>query len=191
MPCRWRAAPCTRACTSPACNGRGTSSTWCPWARPTTARHWNAPANGCTQLDRHAATRPFTRLAGLRSAGITDLRHGYLLDTDWQASGDTLRDPDAQQPLPLPEGVACYAVAATVAGRRHAWAERVIGDGLVPLPSALGRHRLPGRSLVFASDAQWIAYRTNHLQLLSNPEVARQIVRWLAPPGAGTAEDGA
>lgn len=29
-------------------------------------------------------TAPFARLGRIRSAGITDLRHGYLLDEDWE-----------------------------------------------------------------------------------------------------------
>eukprot|EP00611_Tribonema_gayanum_P007853 TRINITY_DN17289_c0_g1_i1.p1 TRINITY_DN17289_c0_g1~~TRINITY_DN17289_c0_g1_i1.p1 ORF type:complete len:437 (+),score=136.37 TRINITY_DN17289_c0_g1_i1:69-1379(+) len=151
--------------------------------------HHGAPLERASQwlhelLGRNAATKPFTRLVALRSAGITDLRHGNLVEADWQGLDRFQRGPDARRTLPLPEGVACYAVAATVAAKRHALAERVIGDGLVPLHSALGRNADAARSLVFARDAQWVAYRTNHLQLLSNPEVARQIVRWLRPADA-------
>ncbi len=158
--------------------------------------HHGAPLERASQwlhelLDRSPATRPFTRLVALRSAGITDLRHGNLVDADWQGLDRFERGLDTRQTLPLPEGVACYAVAATVAAQRHALAERVIGDGLVPLHSALGRHPEALKSLVFARDAQWVAYRTNHLQLLSNPEVARQIVRWLRPADAAEAMAGA
>ena len=55
---------------------------------------------------------PFTRLSGLRSAGITDLRHGNLLDEDWADGRFASRDTRAV--LPLPAGVACYAVAGTL-----------------------------------------------------------------------------
>ncbi len=158
--------------------------------------HHGAPLERASQwlhelLGRNAATRPFTRLVALRSAGITDLRHGNLVEANWQGLDRFQRGPDARQTLPLPEGVACYAVAATVAAKRHALAERVIGDGLVPLHSALGRSADDAKSLVFARDAQWVAYRTNHLQLLSNPEVARQIVRWLRPAPASEVAEGA
>ncbi|MEO8122292.1 MAG: alpha/beta hydrolase, partial [Rhodoferax sp.] len=62
--------------------------------------------------------------------------------------------------------------------------DAVIGDGLVPLPSAMGQHEDPRRRLAFAKASQWIAYRTNHLALLSSPEVTRQLLRWLMPkPG--------
>jgi hypothetical protein len=84
--------------------------------------------------------------------------------------------------MPLPEGVACYTVAATTAARRSALTDRLIGDGLVPLNSALGVHADARRNLVFPNASQWIAYRMNHMALLSRPEVTRQIVRWLKAP---------
>jgi hypothetical protein len=77
--------------------------------------------------------------------------------------------------------VACYTVAATTAARRSALADRLIGDGLVPLRSALGQHDDVRRNLAFAKESKWIAYRTNHMALLSSPEVTGQIVQWLTP----------
>ncbi len=125
-------------------------------------------------------SRPFARLAQLRSAGITDLRYGLLLDADWQGRGHFQRHPDRRLPVPLPEGVACYAVGATLAAKRSLLADRLTGDGLVPLRSALGQHDDPSRSLVFAADRQSILYRTNHMDLLSSPAVTRQLLQWLS-----------
>lgn len=122
---------------------------------------------------------PFAKLGQLRSAGITDLRYGHLLDRDWQGHNRFHRQPDRREPLLLPEGVACYTVAATLSPQRGRLADRLLGDGLVPLPSALGQHEEAKRSLVFAKDAQHIAYRTGHMALLSRPEVAQQMVQWL------------
>ena len=126
-------------------------------------------------------TRPFAALGKLRSAGITDLRHGYVLDEDWQGKDRFHGKTDQHQPVPLPEGVACYTVAATRTARRSAVADRLLGDGLVPLHSALGYHDEARRKLAFGQAAQWIAYRTSHLELLSSPAVTRQMVQWLAP----------
>ena len=125
-------------------------------------------------------SRPFARLAQLRSAGITDLRYGHLLDADWQGRERFQRHPDRRQPLQLPEGVSCYAIAATLAAKRSLLAERLTGDGLVPLRSALGQHDDPQRSLAFAANRQSILYRTNHMDLLSREEVTRQILHWLS-----------
>ncbi len=107
---------------------------------------------------------PFKRLTQLRSAGITDLRYGYL-------NAD-------HRPLPLPEGVACFSVAATTAGKRSVLADRLLGDGLVPLESALGIHKTPSKSLYFPSQRQRIFYKMNHMELLYRPEVAEQLVEW-------------
>jgi hypothetical protein len=126
-------------------------------------------------------TAPFAKLGQLRSAGVTDLRYGLLLDVDWQGHDRFQRKADQRQPVPLPQGVACYAVGATTAAKRSALADRLTGDGLVPLHSALGQHDEPRRCLVFAKDSQWIAYRTNHMELLSSPAVTQQLLHWLTP----------
>lgn len=130
-------------------------------------------------------TAPFARLGKLRSAGITDLRWGHVLDADWQGHDRFHRKPDSRVPLPLPEGVACYAVAATLASERSALADRLTGDGLVPLHSALGKHDDRARSLIFAKDSQWISFNTGHMELLSRPEVTQQVLKWLTPPQGG------
>mgnify|MGYP006978795082 CR=1 FL=1 len=116
----------------------------------------------------------------LRSAGITDLRWGHVLDADWQGHDRFHRKPDSRVPLPLPEGVACYAVAATLASERSALADRLTGDGLVPLDSALGRHADPQLVLHFDAERQWVGHSMNHLQLLSDAAVCAQLLRWLA-----------
>ncbi|MEY4883025.1 MAG: hypothetical protein RIS34_879 [Pseudomonadota bacterium] len=125
-------------------------------------------------------SKPFARLAQLRSAGITDLRYGHVVDADWQGQDRFRRQPDARQPVPLPEGVACFTIAATTAAKRSTLADRLIGDGLVPLRSALGQHDNPLRTLIFAKSSQWIACRTSHMALLGSPEVSAQLVKWLA-----------
>ncbi len=130
-------------------------------------------------------TAPFTRLGQLRSAGITDLRHGHVRDADWQGRERFGSGADHREPLPLPEGVACFTVAATLAPQRGLLAERLTGDGLVPLRSALGQHDAPRRRLVFARESQRTVYRTGHLELLSSPVVAEQLRDWIAPATAG------
>jgi len=129
---------------------------------------------------------PFTRLTQLRSAGITDLRYGFVTDADWQGRERFRRAPDRRTVLPLPAGVACYTVAATTASKRSLLADRLLGDGLVPLHSALGQHADHTRSLPFPARSRCILYRTNHMQLLGSPQVAHQLLAWLAtaPPCA-------
>ncbi len=125
-------------------------------------------------------SRPLAKLGQLRSAGVTDLRYGLLQDVDWQGHDRFRRQPDRRQPLPLPEAVNCFAVAATSAAKRSTLADRLLGDGLVPLHSALGQHDEAARQLHFAPGHQHIVYRTGHLQLLSSPAVTAQLLQWLA-----------
>ena len=109
---------------------------------------------------------PLARVGQLRSAGITDLRHGIA-----QAPGE--------RTALLPRGVRCYAMAATTASRRSALHDRWIGDGLVPVASALGHHPDPDRAIGFAKRRQWIGYDMHHLDLLDHPNVADRLLRWL------------
>lgn len=114
---------------------------------------------------------PLARLGRLRSAGIVDLRYGHLRHPD---------EGHMDDPLPLPDGVACFGVAACLAPRRGLLAERLVGDGLVPLRSALGEHDEPARRLAFARGSLRVVYRTGHLDLLSSPLVAEQLRQWLS-----------
>lgn len=129
-------------------------------------------------------TAPFATLGELRSAGITDLRFGNLLDEDWQGRDRFDHTPDIRQVVPLPDGVACFTVAATTASERGFMADRLIGDGLVPVPSALGEHGEEDRDLGLSTSSQCIQYGVNHLELLSSPAVTRQILQWLTPTKA-------
>jgi pimeloyl-ACP methyl ester carboxylesterase len=140
------------------------------------AGHWVDIVLGATP---YAA--PFARLGKVRSAGITDLRHGNLLDEDWVGRDRFERAADRRQHVPLPAGVRCGAIAASIVPQGSELKERLLGDGLVPLPSALGRHRDLERCLAFDEDRQWVGYGINHLDLLGHPEVYAQLRRWLAP----------
>jgi hypothetical protein len=132
-------------------------------------------------------TAPFARLGKIRSAGVTDLRHGNLLDEDWEGRDRFEHSRDLRRPVPLPEGVRCYAIAATTGKRAGDLGDRLLGDGLVPVASALGRHADPRRALSFPEARQWIGYGMSHLDLLSRPEVYAQLGRWLATRSARTA----
>jgi pimeloyl-ACP methyl ester carboxylesterase len=109
---------------------------------------------------------PFTRLGKQRSAGITSLRHGTITDGPHRC-------------VPLPAGIKCYAAAATLGSKRDLLAERLVGDGLVPLDSALGRHRDPARTLAFPKQHQWVGHGIGHLELLNRAEVYAQLRDWL------------
>ncbi|WP_376694653.1 lipase family alpha/beta hydrolase [Wenzhouxiangella sp. EGI_FJ10305] len=102
---------------------------------------------------------PFMRLGGIRSAGITDLRHGGLAVLD--------------------AGVEEYAIAATARTRASGLAGGFLGDELVPVDSALGRHPDPEQALKIPEEHRRIVTGAGHWGLLHHPEVYRSLRRWL------------
>jgi pimeloyl-ACP methyl ester carboxylesterase len=134
-------------------------------------------------LGSSAYSAPLARLGKIRSAGITDLRFGNLVDEDWRERDRFKRGSDLRVPVPLPKGVACYAIAATVGKKPDELRDSLIGDGIVPLDSALGHHADRKLALAFDESRQRVIHGANHLDLLSRPEVYDQIRRWLGAPG--------
>jgi pimeloyl-ACP methyl ester carboxylesterase len=122
---------------------------------------------------------PLARLGKIRSAGITDLRYGNLVDEDWNKRDRFARSADLRVAVPLPKGVACFAIGATTGKTASDLSGRLLGDGIVPLASALGRHANPRLALPLDESRQWVAYGTNHLDLLNRADVYAQIKRWL------------
>ncbi len=119
------------------------------------AGHWVDVILGSTPW-----SSPLAKLGKVRSAGITDLRHGHIAHAG------------SPGPAPLPTHITTHALAATLAAQRSPVADRLLGDGLVPLPSALA----------VGAGSQRIVYKTGHLALLGSPKVAQQLAGWLAPP---------
>ena len=132
-----------------------------------------------TLLGVSSYSAPFAVLGQIRSAGVTDLRFGNVRDEDWQGKDRFLRGEDPRVPLPLPRGVACFAIAASTAHTATSSAGSLPGDGLVPVDSALGRHLLPERTLAFLPEHQWTGLGMHHLDLLDRAEVWEVVAQWL------------
>lgn len=113
-------------------------------------------------------SRPLAALAKIRSAGVTDLRHGFLLEEDWAGVDRFSLTGDRRTPVPLPAGVRCFAVAGSLSPSPT---KRPRSDGLVPVASALGLH-LP-------ESHQHVVFGAGHLDLLNAPEVTARLEAWL------------
>jgi pimeloyl-ACP methyl ester carboxylesterase len=124
-------------------------------------------------------TAAFTRLSRMRSAGITDLRHGTVRSEDRQGHARFDHHVDARTPLPLPANVPCFTIAGSLSKAAPRTARLPRGDGLVPVASALGRHPDARMQLDFPPSRQRIALGTGHLDLLSSPSVYRTLHDWL------------
>jgi pimeloyl-ACP methyl ester carboxylesterase len=116
---------------------------------------------------------PFARLGLVRSAGIQDLRDGAVT---------------AAREKPLwPKHVKLYTLACTKQKKSDqelalsSPLKRLLGDGLVPVKSALGWELKPALGLPFQLPAtrQAIVYETDHFQLLGSLAVATHLRRWV------------
>ncbi len=124
-------------------------------------------------------TAPLAALGRIRSAGITDLRHGNVRDEDWQQHDEHEDNVDARRPTPLVDGIQHYAIAATLSKRSGQRKGRLVGDGLVHPSSATGRHSDPELHLNFAEENTKIFYGLGHLGMLSDQRVMQQLMDWL------------
>lgn len=130
-------------------------------------------------LGKTPYTEPLARIGKIRSAGITDLRFGNIIDKHWKGRDRFAHSSDIRSPVPLPKDVLCFAIAVTTGKKAGDLRDRFLGDGLVQVGSALGRHEKPSLTLPFPEQRQWVGYGINHMELLSHPEVFQQIRRWL------------
>lgn len=124
-------------------------------------------------------TKPLAKLGKTRSAGVTDLRYGNLLDEDWKDNNRFEIKGDQRQHIALPKQVQCYSIAA-VKVRKNNKAGKILGDGLVDVKSALGKHIDSSKELNFSESNTWISYENNHMDLLSNPKTYAKIKDWLS-----------
>ncbi|NJD36623.1 MAG: alpha/beta hydrolase [Betaproteobacteria bacterium] len=130
-------------------------------------------------LELSPYTAALARLAKIRSAGITDLRHGSILDEDWNHGNRFAHAKATTGTISLPQGVQCFAIGATLSKAGGDRNKRLLGDGLVPLHSALGRHKDVSRSLQFPASRQWVGYGMNHMDLLDSATAYEQLRKWL------------
>ena len=124
-------------------------------------------------------TAPIAGMGKLRSAGITDLRYGAVADTHWSHRDRFEPAVDDREPVALPAGVTCYALAATLSPEGK---PNPRGDGLVPVASALGHHRNPALALAFPAASQHVVTETGHLDLVCSAEVYDVLKDWLSAP---------
>jgi pimeloyl-ACP methyl ester carboxylesterase len=118
---------------------------------------------------------PFARLTRIRSAGVTDLRYGNVIEEHWQGRERFGTHGDLRRELFLPAGVSTYFVAGTLSERAG---PALRGDGMVSVDSALGRHRSPQLTLSVPPSHEHIAYGTGHVGLLSSADVYAALRGW-------------
>lgn len=124
-------------------------------------------------------TRALATALNLRSAGVKDLGHGYLLEQDWFGHDRDAFPRNAGSEIPFLPTANHYFVSASIARDRDGPAGRVIGDLLV-MPSSAWAHRGRGQRLQFPVDNYRHIGGINHFGLLNHPAIYDQIRTWLA-----------
>lgn len=118
-----------------------------------------------TILENLPFTKPFAKLGKIRSVGINDLRQGKISPTE--------------QHISLPKSADCYSIAAINGKIPKMLSTQILGDGLVPLRSALGQHKEADKDLGFKEAHTLVVENCTHFDLLSHPEVYAKIRSWL------------
>lgn len=131
---------------------------------------------GSRMLRSVPETRPFSTILESRSAGIVDLRHGYISNDEWEGqdlTGQWGLDRIAAAPLPHAD---YHFVASTLgASKRHPLSS-VLGDLLVHVSSATGVTRTG--PIVAGARSEFVP-SAHHFALLNHPRIADLLVAWL------------
>lgn len=119
-------------------------------------------------MRRIPEAEPLGRVLAHRSAGVKDLRYGSLVDSDWEG-----HDVDAflarrAAEVPFLSHARYYWVAATVTRDARHPVGRLVGDGMVRLPSASA---VAGEGIHIAD--------LGHLGLLNDEAVFQALRGWL------------
>ena len=119
-------------------------------------------------MRRVPEAEPIGRILAERAVGVKDLRFGSLLPSDWQG-----HDPDellrnTRGDVPLLPHVRYRWIAGSLTENPAHPLSRMIGDGMVRLPSA---------SAVGDTGVQVSA--TGHMKLLASDEVYQRLLEWV------------
>lgn len=140
--------------------------------------HLGAPLEKAVHVGTHLMhriplARPIAKLLDARSLGIKDLRWGYTQHAEWKhRDPDEFWTADRLQSAPVP-GVRYRFLGTCLTQSPDHPLTRVIGDGLVRLPSSLAAD-------VAGADSA-MRPQLNHLRLLNHPDVYAQLRSWLTP----------
>jgi hypothetical protein len=126
-------------------------------------------------------TRPLATLLDVRSAGVKDLRFGYVRQEDWNGHDPDRVLVDTGQDVQLLSTARHHVVAATIGETPHHVLSRILGDLLVHHGSASGHGRRGVSLQVEASDRRHLG-GLHHFHLLDHPAVAEMLHEWMNEP---------
>ncbi len=128
----------------------------------------NVFTNVLRKVDAAGAQVP-AELLDARSAGVKDLRYGYIIDEEWAGQDPDQVFADARRNVPLVDGVGYYFLAATISRDPEHPLGQLLGDLMVRLPSASGQHPEHARRIHF-SDGR-VFPGMDHIHIANHPKV--------------------
>jgi hypothetical protein len=144
----------------------GTPHLGAPLARAAALAGW--------ALSRLPETRPFAPLVNGSSAGVRDLRFGYLTEEDWSGCDPDHCRQDHRQDVPLLESANHYVISVTVATDPASPLGAAVGDLLVQPASAHGR-RGRRQHIPFRVESGRRLGGLHHFHLLNHPSVGAEM----------------
>ncbi len=123
-------------------------------------------------------TRIIVLLGDMRSAGVKDLRHGYLTDQDWQGKNADHLFYWHRNTIPLLKKADHYLICGTLSKVAGSTMGRLFGDGLVHPASGTGRGLFSSSAIPFLEDHCKILPGISHSHLQRSQQVYEQIRNW-------------
>ena len=125
-------------------------------------------------------TRLVGKVLNLRSAGIKDMRFGYLTEEDWKdEDADKFLTNNKTPPKRL-ENVAYYIVSGRLTVKEKHWLTYLFGDILVTTNSATAQSK-NASEFNFPLENHVQLPKMYHFQLQNSPRVYEQLTKWLTP----------
>lgn len=123
-------------------------------------------------------TRTIVSLGDLRSAGVKDLRHGYLVDEDWKnKKTDRLFYMHANK-IPLLKSAEHYFICGTLSKVAGSKMGKFFGDGLVHPSSGMGKGWFVPSAIENSEKNCKIIPGISHHHLLRSERVYKQMREW-------------
>ncbi len=123
-------------------------------------------------------TKAIVSLGDLRSAGIKDLRHGYIIDEDWRKKNADNLFYWHENRTPLLKKVNHYLICGTLSKVADSKMGRLFGDGLVHPASGTGRGLISSNNIPFLKHHCKIISGISHAHLQRSRRVYEQIREW-------------
>jgi len=118
---------------------------------------------------------PFTYLTkeaiNLRSAGIKDLRYGFLVEEDWKGKDLDAFHIHEKTHVPLLKTAKHYIISGTVSENEDSFLSTFFGDAVVGKESSLGKSGNAKYNLEFSHENIKIIPGVHHIQLMHDPQV--------------------